>query len=130
MPESQSLKNSVCNRRMFLLGTATTFAGAFLAACGSEPDAEVAVADVPVGSAVIFDGFIVAQPTAGTYVAYSQTCPHQRSPITEVEGDTVRCTAHDSVFDIADGSVLSGPSRDPLTPAQLEQEDDTLRVRS
>ena len=75
---------------MFLLGTATTFAGAFLAACGSEPAVEVAAADVPVGSATIFDGFIIAQPTEGTYVAYSQTCPHQRNPITEVEGDTVR----------------------------------------
>ncbi len=113
---------------MFLLGTATTFAGAFLAACGSEPGVEVATADVPVGSATIFDGFIIAQPTEGTYVAYSQTCPHQRSPITEVEGDTVRCTNHNSVFSIADGSVVSGPSRDPLYPATLEQSGDTLSV--
>lgn len=113
---------------MFLLGTATTFAGAFLAACGSEPDAEIAAADVPVGSATIFDGFIIAQPTEGTYVAYSQTCPHQRSPITEVEGDTVRCTSHNSIFRIADGSVVSGPSRDPLYPAQVSQSGGTLNV--
>lgn len=113
---------------MFLLGTATTFAGAFLAACGSEPAVEVAAADVPVGSAVIFDGFIIAQPTAGSYVAYSQRCPHQRNPITEVEGDTVRCTYHNSIFDIRDGSVISGVARDPLTPAQLEQTNGTLSV--
>ena len=119
-----------CNRRMFLLGTATTFAGAFLAACGSEPAVEVAAADVPVGSATIFDGFIIAQPTEGTYVAYSQTCPHQRNPITEVEGDTVRCTYHDSVFNIADGAVVSGVARDPLSPATVEQEGDTLSVSS
>ena len=119
-----------CSRRMFLLGTATTFAGAFLAACGSEPSVEVAAADVPVGSAVIFDGFIIAQPTAGNYVAYSQTCPHQRNPITEVEGDTVRCTHHDSVFNIADGSVVSGVARDPLYPAKVEQSGDTLSVSS
>ncbi len=119
-----------CNRRMFLLGTATTFAGAFLAACGSEPPVEVSAADVPVGSATIFDGFIIAQPTEGNYVAYSQTCPHQRNPITEGEGDTVRCTYHDSVFNIADGSVVSGVSRDPLIPAKLEQDGDTLSVTS
>lgn len=117
-----------CNRRMFLLGTATTFAGAFLAACGKEPAVDIAASDVPVGSATIFDGFIIAQPTEGQYVAYSQTCPHQRNPITEVEGDTVRCTAHNSVFNIADGSVVSGVSRDPLTPASLEQSGDTLTV--
>ena len=117
-----------CNRRMFLLGTATTFAGAFLAACGTAPTAEVAATEVPVGSAVIIDDVIIAQPTAGTFVAYSTTCPHQNNPITEVEGDTVRCTNHDSVFNIADGSVVSGPSRDPLYPAKLEQSGGTLSV--
>lgn len=130
MRETHSLTDAVCNRRMFLLGTATTFAGAFLAACGSEPALEVAATDVPVGSATIFDGFIIAQPTAGSYVAYSQACPHQRNPITEVEGATVRCTAHNSVFHTSDGSVVSGVARDPLTPAELEQDGETLRVRS
>lgn len=130
MSESHSLKDAVCNRRMFLLGTATTFAGAFLAACGSEPGLEVAATDVPVGSAAIFDGFIIAQANAGAYVAYSQECPHQRNPITEVEGDTVRCTAHNSVFSIADGSVVSGVARDPLIPAKLEREGERLRVRT
>ena len=33
---------------MFLLGTATTFAGAFLAACGEAAPEEVAKTDVPV----------------------------------------------------------------------------------
>ncbi|QGU05857.1 Rieske (2Fe-2S) protein [Corynebacterium comes] len=130
MSESDSLKDTVCNRRIFLLGTATTFAGAFLAACGSEPGLEVAATDVPVGSAAIFNGFIIAQPSAGSYVAYSQECPHQRNPITEVEGDTVRCTAHNSVFNIADGSVVSGVARDSLTPATVEQEGEKLRVRT
>lgn len=119
-----------CSRRMFLLGTATTFAGAFLAACGAEPEVAVATTEVPVGSAAIFDGFIIAQPTAGNYIAYSQTCPHQRNPITEVEGDTVICTYHNSVFNIADGSVVSGVARDPLVPAKLEQAGETLSVSS
>ncbi|MBA5244829.1 Rieske (2Fe-2S) protein [Corynebacterium haemomassiliense] len=99
-----------CSRRMFLLGTATTFAGAFLAACGEAAPEEVAKTDVPVGSAVILDKFIIAQPTAGTYVAYSSVCPHQQKKITKVEGDTVKCTAHGSVFSIADGARVSGPA--------------------
>ena len=52
-----------CSRRMFLLGSATTVAGAFLAACGEEPSVEVAKAEVPVGSAIIADGFIIAERT-------------------------------------------------------------------
>ena len=115
-----------CSRRTFILGTATTFAGAFLAACGQEPSDEVAKTDVPVGSAVILDRFIIAQPTEGTFVAYSAVCPHQGSKITVVNGDTVRCTKHGSVFDIADGSVVSGPSDRPMADAALEDDGATL----
>lgn len=128
MSEASTPPTTSCTRRMFLLGTATTVAGAFLAACGSEAPAEVAAQEVPVGSAIIVDKYIIAQPTAGTYVAYSTTCPHQNNPITEVEGDTVRCTVHNSVFKISDGSVVSGLARDPLTTKTLKQEGDSLVV--
>lgn len=111
---------------MFLLGTATTFAGAFLAACGSEPTAEVAATEVPVGSAVIVGHFIIAQPTEGQYVAYSSRCPHQHNFITEVEGDRVRCTAHNSVFSIADGAAISGLTAEPLRPAVLTEDGEQL----
>lgn len=116
----------MCSRRMFLLGTATTFAGAFLAACGTEPDQEVAATEVPVGSSVILGSVIIAQPTEGNFVAYSSACPHQGSRITKVEGDTVICTNHKSVFNISDGSVVSGPAQNGLTSANLKQDGDTL----
>lgn len=51
-----------CSRRMFLLGTATTFAGAYAAACGSSPSAEIAATEIPIGSAKIVDGVIFTQP--------------------------------------------------------------------
>lgn len=117
-----------CNRRLFLLGTASTFAGAFLAACGSRPGTELAATEVPVGSAVILDSFIIAQPTEGTFLAYSATCPHQRNPITEVAGDIVRCPSHNSEFSIIDGSVLSGPARDPLVPVELSEQAGQLSI--
>lgn len=113
---------------MFLLGTATTFAGAFLAACGSKPGTELAATEVPVGSAVILDSFIIAQPTEGNFLAYSATCPHQRNPITQVEGDIVRCTSHNSEFSILDGSVISGPARDPLVPVEMNEQAGQLSV--
>lgn len=118
-----------CSRRMFLLGSATTVAGAFLAACGEEPSVEIAKAEVPVGSAIIADGFIIAQPQPGTYLAYSQRCPHQRNLITKVEGDQVRCTAHNSVFKLADGSVVQGPARDPMETASIKEAGDKLNVQ-
>ena len=117
-----------CSRRLFLLGTATTFAGAFLAACGEAPSEEVAKTAVPVGSAVILDRFIIAQPNPGEYVAYSAVCPHQQQKITVVEGENVRCTAHGSVFNTANGEVVSGPATTGLTTAALEETGDQLTV--
>ena len=117
-----------CSRRLFLIGTATTFAGAFLAACGQEPTGEVAKTEVPVGSAVILDRFIIAQPTEGQFVAYSNICPHESARITQVQGDVVRCPKHGSTFAIEDGAVLTGPAVNSLAPAELVDGGDTLTV--
>lgn len=115
-----------CSRRTFLLGTATTFAGAFLAACGKEPSAEVAATQVPVGSAVIVDNVIIAQPNEGEFVAYSTKCPHQGSPITQVDGDTVRCPSHGSVFNIATGEAVSGPAATGMTTVPVRDDNGTV----
>ena len=125
-PAAQSPSGPTCSRRMFILGTATTFAGAFLAACGKPASAEVAATQVPVGSAVIVGKFIIAQPTEGNFVAYSTTCPHQGSPITQVDGNTVRCPAHGSIFDIATGEVVDGPSKSGMMPAPVTEEGGTV----
>lgn len=115
-----------CSRRLFLIGTASTFAGAFLAACGRDPSEEVAKTEVPVGSAVILDRVIIAQPNEGEFVAYSASCPHQFQKITQVQGDTVRCTAHGSIFSIADGEVLGGPAMRGMREISLREEGDRL----
>ena len=108
-----------CNRRLFLIGTATTFAGALLASC-APPKQTIDAKGVPVGSAVIVGNFIITQPTSGVYHAYSATCPHQGAKISQVNGDTVTCTNHNSVFSITDGAPVSGPSRAGLKEAKLK----------
>ena len=95
-------------------------------ACGEAPSEEVAKTDVPVGSAVFVGDIIIAQPTEGHFVAYSRTCPHQYSPIDEIDGDIVRCTAHGSEFSIVDGSVVSGVARDPMTPGEVTENNGTI----
>lgn len=113
---------------MFLLGSATTLAGAYLAACGEKASAEIATTDVPVGSAVILDGVIFAQPEKGTFKAYSQTCPHQHNAITKVEGGTVTCTSHYTSYDLATGEAISGPGRDPLQEVSFDNDGTTLKT--
>ncbi|NLZ57444.1 MAG: Rieske 2Fe-2S domain-containing protein [Corynebacterium sp.] len=123
---SLSPSSPACSRRTFLLGAATTFAGAFLAACGSNPPKEIAATEVPVGSAVILGSVIIAQPMEGEFLAYSSACPHQGNFITKVEGDVVTCTKHNSKFSIMDGSLISGPAATGLSEANLTREGDTL----
>ena len=113
------MESHTCNRRLFLIGTATTFAGALLAAC-APPKQTIDAKDVPVGSAVIVGNFIITQPTSGVDHAYSATCPHQGAKISQVNGDTVTCTNHNSVFSITDGAPVSGPSRAGLKEAKLK----------
>ena len=103
----------------FLLELQQQFAGALLAAC-APPKQTIDAKDVPVGSAVIVGNFIITQPTSGVYHAYSATCPHQGAKISQVNGDTVTCTNHNSVFSITDGAPVSGPSRAGLKEAKLK----------
>ena len=117
------MKPHTCNRRLFLIGTATTFTGALLTAC-LPPKQTIDANDVPVGSAVIVGNFIITQPTSGVYHAYSATCPHQGAKISQVNGDTVTCTNHNSVFSITDGAPVSGPSRAGLMEAKLKTDGD------
>lgn len=119
-----------CSRRIFLLGTATTAAGAFLAACGSGASEALPVEDVPVGGAVFAGDVIIAQPTAGHFVAYSRACPHQGNTIDQIDGNTVTCTAHGSTFNTVDGSVLSGVARDPLTKGEATVDGGTVEAKA
>ena len=97
-----------CSRRGFLLGTATTAAGALLAACAPGSDVErVAAADVPVGG--------------GTVVG-------QGGRINAVRDGVMICPDHNSHFDIETGDVVSGPSRQPAGTAKLGSEGQELIV--
>lgn len=126
------------SRRSFLKGaaavTATTAAGAVLAACGSKDDAaSVAQADIPVGGAIVSGEWVVAQPQAGQFVAYSNVCPHAQGKIETIEKDGSRtvavCSKHHSKFDVASGDVVDGPSRDGMKPAKkVEAADGQVKI--
>jgi Rieske Fe-S protein len=78
----------------------------------------IALADVPVGSAAsatTADGkpVIVAQPTAGTAVAFSAICTHRGCTVAPA-GSELKCPCHGSVYKASDGSNVSGPAPRPL----------------
>lgn len=145
------------SRRTVLTAAAAAAAGATLAACGgsspstqgagtdapapgasagSEPSAPasssatggiVALADVPVGSAVSAtsaDGkpIIVAQPTAGKAVAFSAICTHMGCTVAPA-GDQLKCPCHGSVYEAATGKNVSGPAPKPLAEFPVTVQD-------
>lgn len=93
--------------------------GAFPSAGNDGPtDALVATRDVPVGGGVLAQGSkIVVQPKAGTFKAFSATCPHQGVTVNPpATGSAVmECPGHNSEFRTADGALVRGPATRGLT---------------
>jgi Rieske Fe-S protein len=81
----------------------------------------VATSEVPVGGGVILEDadYVITQPTAGEFKAFSKICTHQNCPVTGIEGRTINCQCHGSKFSIEDGSVQNGPATRPLPKAEV-----------
>jgi Rieske Fe-S protein len=105
---------------------ATTGSGGGGAASGNS----VKVADVPVGGGVIMQtaNFVVTQPTAGTFRAFSNVCTHEGCPVSAIQNGQIICTCHNSRFSVKDGTVISGPARRALAAAKVTQSGDSLVV--
>jgi nitrite reductase/ring-hydroxylating ferredoxin subunit len=92
----------------------------------------ISAADIGVGEArsVEIDGraVIVAQPTAGEFMAYDATCPHAGCTVAVAEGLSLACPCHASMFDATDGSVTGGPAQTGLTELDATMEGDRLVV--
>lgn len=129
------------SRRTVVVGGAVVLGtGLTATACAGGSQAEPAepaaadavlgpVSDVPVGSAKIFSAqkVVVTQATAGTYVGFSATCPHQGCLVAQVQGASIICPCHGSEFAL-DGSVTQGPAQRGLTPAAVTVKGSDLTV--
>lgn len=133
------------SRRAVLIGGAAVAGVAgvgLLAACSPASDDSgtaatppaggglVALGDVPVGGAVSVktaDGaeIVVAQPEAGTVVAFSAICTHMGC-VVKPEGGELACPCHGSRFEAATGEVLKGPADEPLPAVQVRLDGDRV----
>lgn len=84
---------------------------------------------VPVGGGTILpDGVVVTQPVAGTFVAFSSTCPHRGCTVRAVAAGTINCFCHGSRFRITDGAVVGGPAQEPLRRLAVAVVGEEIRV--
>jgi 3-phenylpropionate/trans-cinnamate dioxygenase ferredoxin subunit len=73
------------------------------------PDESVVAADV--------DGILLALAKSdGAWYAVETWCTHAECPLSDgwVEGASIRCPCHGSLFDLATGAVLEGPAEEPV----------------
>jgi nitrite reductase/ring-hydroxylating ferredoxin subunit len=110
-------------------GSATTGTGGS-GGGGAASGNSVKKADVPVGGGVIMQtaDFVVTQPTAGSFKAFSSVCTHEGCPVSAIQSGQIICTCHNSRFSVKDGSVISGPARRALAAAKVTQSGDSLVV--
>src|SRR5581483_2693647 len=83
---------------------------------------QVEQSKVPVGKAIVVTGknpYVVAQPTAGKFVAFSAVCTHRGTTVGAGDGLTLVCPAHGSEFNAATGAVEHGPATKPLPSAPI-----------
>ena len=79
-------------------------------------------ADVPLGLSVVGD-VIVNRGNAGLQ-AWQARCTHLGCRLDRIEGQEIVCPCHGSRFR-ADGSVMTGPATEPLSPLDLEADEQT-----
>ena len=91
----------------------------------------VSLASIPVGGAVSASlgstPIVVAQPAAGTVVAFSAVCTHAGCTVAP-QGKEFDCPCHGSRFDAKTGEPIQGPARDPLTKLTASVSGDKVTV--
>ena len=89
---------------------------------------------VAVGGAASFsdpatgDPAFVVQPTAGRYLGFDATCPHQGCPV-QFAGKRFECPCHGAQFDSATGEVMRGPATSPLRKITVKEAGGTLYAK-
>jgi Rieske Fe-S protein len=97
---------------------------------GGTGAAPINVSDIPTGGGKVFpqQNFVVTQPTAGNFKAFTATCTHQGCQVSKVLDGMIDCPCHGSQYSIVDGSVKNGPAPRPLPSKTVTVNGDSLTV--
>jgi nitrite reductase/ring-hydroxylating ferredoxin subunit len=90
----------------------------------------ITTAEIPVGGGKVFDGpkIVVTQPTAGEFKAFTAVCTHQSFLVGNVQGGTINCLHHGSMYNMSTGAVVGGPAPAPLAAKTVTVNGDSLTV--
>ena len=74
---------------------------------------------------------VVVANVEGGFFAFGNSCTHVGGPLEEgdLDGETVICPWHASVFNITSGEPLGGPAGTPIPIYEVRLEGDDVQVR-
>ena len=90
--------------------------------------------EIAEGEAMAFDiggQEIAVGRSAGTLFAFSDICTHRGCNLAnggEIEGSSIECECHGSVFDMGTGEVMQGPATEPIATFGVSDEGGELKV--
>jgi Rieske Fe-S protein len=85
-----------------------------------------AAADVPEGGGIIKGDYVITQPAAGDFRAFSKVCTHQGCDVSKVDGGVIICPCHGSEFSIQTGAPQNGPARQALPETKVKVDGDNI----
>lgn len=74
---------------------------------------------------------IAVSRVAGTLYAFSDICTHRQCNLSlggEIEGTSITCECHGSMFDMTTGEVLEGPATEPIATFPVREESGGLQI--
>ncbi len=93
---------------------------------GSGGTTLAAVGDVPEGGGLIQGDYVITQPVAGTFKAFSKVCTHAGCDVNKIDGGQIACPCHNSKFSIETGEPTSGPATKALPETKVKVDGDNI----
>jgi len=95
-----------------------------------------ATGDVEEGAAKAFEvkGAEVAVARSGSALyAFSDICTHRHCNLSmggEIDGTTIQCECHGSMFSMETGEVIEGPATEPIKTYGVREQDSQIQVEA
>ena len=90
--------------------------------------------EVPEGEAVAFavgPAEIAVARVDGTLYAFNDICSHRRCNLAmggEIEGTSITCECHGSLFDMATGAALNPPATEPIAVYPVREDGGEIQI--
>ena len=94
------------------------------------------VDEIAEGDATAFDvngAQIAVARTEGTLLAFSDICTHRGCNLSlggEIDGTTIQCECHGSIFEMTTGAVVQGPATEPIAVYPVADEGGDLKIEA